>query len=64
MKLVCINNIDFENDLKYNHIYDIKYLTKNYVKIYLNSKKDYIFVSKSRFLNINEYRKLKINKLL
>ena len=63
MNVICINNVNFENDLNLNQIYTIKIVSNNFYKIYINSKKRCIFVSQNRFLTIPKYRKLKINKL-
>jgi hypothetical protein len=63
LKLVCINNSSFEQDLVLNKVYNSNNITKNFIKIYINSFKDYIFVSKNRFLIMSEYRKMKISKI-
>lgn len=63
MKVKCINNMDYEDCLTLNKIYDINYEGQNRYDMFDNFGNECEF-NKNRFKKLSEIRNEKIDKLL
>lgn len=68
MKVVCINNIDDNDDIEYNMIvgktYEVSYIYPDGDYIIINDKGNQTWYHKEYFKTLTEYRNDTINKLL